>query len=29
VAGAYFNRDGEFRTDLPLVGTPYSRKKKG
>jgi selenium-dependent xanthine dehydrogenase len=29
VAGAYFNRDGELRTELPLVGTPYSRKKKG
>lgn len=28
VAGAYFNRDGEFRTELPLLGTPYSRKKK-
>jgi len=28
VAGAYFNRDGVFRTELPLVGTPYSRKKK-
>ncbi|MBI5440683.1 MAG: selenium-dependent xanthine dehydrogenase [Deltaproteobacteria bacterium] len=28
VAGAYFNRDGEFRTDLPLMGTPYSRKRK-
>jgi selenium-dependent xanthine dehydrogenase len=29
VAGAYFNRDGEFRTELPLAGTPYSRKRKG
>ena len=29
VAGAYFNRDGEFRTELPLQGTPYSRKKRG
>ena len=28
VAGAYFNRDGQFRTELPLVGTPYSRKRK-
>lgn len=28
VAGAYFNRDGQFRTELPLAGTPYSRKKK-
>jgi selenium-dependent xanthine dehydrogenase len=27
VAGAYFYRDGVFRTDLPLAGTPYSRKK--
>ncbi len=24
---AYYNRDGEFRTKLPLVNTPYSRKK--
>ncbi len=29
VAGAYFSRDGVFRTELPLEGTPYSRKKKG
>ena len=28
VAGAYFHRDGVFRTGLPLAGTPYSRKKK-
>ncbi len=27
VAGAYFRRDGTFRTELPLAGTPYSRKK--
>ena len=27
VAGAYFNRDGQFRTSLPLLNTPYSRKK--
>ncbi|WP_346354360.1 selenium-dependent xanthine dehydrogenase [Azotosporobacter soli] len=27
VAGAYFRRDGIFRTELPLSGTPYSRKK--
>jgi selenium-dependent xanthine dehydrogenase len=27
VAGAYFQRDGQFRTALPLAGTPYSRKK--
>jgi selenium-dependent xanthine dehydrogenase len=27
VAGAYFRRDGVFRTRLPLAGTPYSRKK--
>jgi selenium-dependent xanthine dehydrogenase len=27
VAGAYFYRDGQFRTALPLAGTPYSRKK--
>ena len=26
-AGAYFHRDGVFRTALPLAGTPYSRKK--
>ncbi|MEM1484211.1 selenium-dependent xanthine dehydrogenase [Oscillospiraceae bacterium PP1C4] len=24
---AYYNYDGEFRTKLPLVNTPYSRKK--
>lgn len=23
---AYYNRDGKFRTSLPLEGTPYSRK---
>jgi selenium-dependent xanthine dehydrogenase len=27
VAGAYYYRDGQFRTELPLAGTPYSRKK--
>ncbi len=27
VQNAYFNRDGVFRTKLPLDGTPYSRKK--
>jgi CO/xanthine dehydrogenase Mo-binding subunit len=27
VAGAYFHRDGQFRTSLPLADTPYSRKK--
>jgi len=27
VAGAYFRRDGVFRTRLPLQDTPYSRKK--
>jgi CO/xanthine dehydrogenase Mo-binding subunit len=27
VAGAYFRRDGVFRTRLPLRGTPYSRKQ--
>ncbi len=26
VALAYYNRDGLFRTELPLRGTPYSRK---
>ena len=26
IAGAYYNRDGEFRTKLPLVHTPYERK---
>jgi selenium-dependent xanthine dehydrogenase len=29
IAGAYFARDGVFRTELPLEGTPYSRKKHG
>ena len=29
VAGAYFNRDEEFSTELTLQGTPYSRKKRG
>lgn len=28
VAGAYYRRDGKFRTSLPLEETPYSRKKK-
>ncbi len=28
VALAYYNYDGNFRTRLPLEGTPYSRKKK-
>jgi len=28
VAGAYFRRDGIFRTSLPLEGTPYRRRKK-
>ena len=27
VAGAYYNYDGEFRTKLPMVSTPYSKKK--
>ncbi|MBC8016128.1 MAG: selenium-dependent xanthine dehydrogenase [Sporomusaceae bacterium] len=27
VAGAYYRRDGKIRTRLPLVETPYSRKK--
>ena len=27
VVGAFFHRDGQFRTALPLAGTPYSRKK--
>ena len=27
VQNAYENRDGIFRTTLPLEGTPYSRKK--
>ncbi len=27
VQNAYMNRDGEFRTVLPLVNTPYSKKK--
>jgi len=27
VAGAYYRRDGKFRTNLPLPETPYSRKK--
>jgi selenium-dependent xanthine dehydrogenase len=27
VAGAYLYRDGVLRTELPLAGTPYSRKK--
>ena len=28
VQNAYYNRDGNFRTALPLEGTPYSKKKK-
>jgi len=28
VAGAYFLRDGKFRTSLPLKGTPYSRRTR-
>lgn len=28
VAGAYYKLDGKFRTALPLVETPYARKKK-
>lgn len=27
VAGAYYQRDGKMRTSLPLLDTPYSRKK--
>lgn len=27
VQGAYYKLDGEFRTELPLAKTPYSRKK--
>jgi selenium-dependent xanthine dehydrogenase len=27
VAGAYYRRDGKIRTKLPLLETPYSRKK--
>lgn len=27
VAGAYYNYDGEFRTKLPILNTPYSKKK--
>ncbi len=27
VQNAYYNRDGVFRTRLPLPDTPYSRKK--
>lgn len=27
VAGAYYNYDGEFRTKLPMVNTPYSKKR--
>jgi len=27
VSGAYFLRDGKFRTSLPLVETPYARKR--
>jgi len=28
IQGAYYKRDGVFRTKLPLEDTPYSRKKK-
>ncbi len=28
IAGAYYELDGEFRTDLPLVNTAYSKPKK-
>ena len=28
VQNAYYNRDGKFRTKLPLEETPYTRKKK-
>lgn len=27
IQNAYYNRDGEFRTKLPLEDTPYSKKK--
>lgn len=29
IAGAYYSYDKEYRTSLPLVDTPYARKKKG
>lgn len=29
IAGAYYSYDGQYRTSLPLVNTPYARKKKG
>ena len=29
IAGAYYKYDGQYRTSLPLVNTPYERKKKG
>lgn len=29
IAGAYYTYDKEYRTSLPLVDTPYARKKKG
>ncbi len=29
VAGAYYKWNGQFQTKLPLVNTPYERKKKG
>ncbi|MDO5135275.1 MAG: selenium-dependent xanthine dehydrogenase [Eubacteriales bacterium] len=29
IAGAYYKMDGEFRTSLPLVHTPYEKKAKG
>lgn len=28
VQGAYYKKDGEYRTVLPLVNTPYAKKKK-
>ena len=28
VQNAYYNRDGVFRTTLPMEGTPYTRKKR-
>lgn len=27
IAAAYYNRDGQFRTSLPLANTPYARKE--
>jgi CO/xanthine dehydrogenase Mo-binding subunit len=29
LACAYFQRDGKFRTSLPLEGTPYSQRRRG